>query len=84
MPEELDLDFSPSAADWCKGRTWDIYPLTARALLDALGVGYTSPVDQKEAVKNFLKLRAAKAMPEEVRADLLKYGFDVPKRKKGK
>jgi len=52
-------------ADWLKGSTWDL-PTDAQEFLRSLG-GIT--------LEQFITLPAAKAMPDELREELLKLGY---------
>lgn len=61
--------------DWLKTRTWDILPPTAATLLDTLDVSRKSFLEQRRAIAKFMELPAARAMPEELRAELLSLGL---------
>ena len=66
-------DASLENADWTK-RTWDILPPTAETLLRTLGVENASHANQRAALRHFMTLPAAKAMPATLRAELSKMG----------
>lgn len=60
---EINLDDSDLNADWIKSRTWDL-PTSLAGLLDAVGV---------DRLDHFLTLPAAKPMPEELKAEVVKF-----------
>lgn len=60
---EINLDNNDLNADWIKSRVWDL-PTSLDGLLGVIGV---------DRLDHFLKLPAAKAMPEELRAEVLKF-----------
>lgn len=60
---EINLDDSDLNADWIKSRTWDL-PTSLAGFLDAVGV---------DRLDHFLTLPAAKPMPEELKAEVLKF-----------
>lgn len=60
---EINLDDSDLNADWIKSRTWDL-PTSLVGFLDAVGV---------DRLDHFLTLPAAKPMPEELKAEVLKF-----------
>ena len=60
---EINLDDSDLNADWIKSRTWDL-PTSLAGFLDAVGV---------DRLDHFLTLPAAKPMPEELRAEVIKF-----------
>jgi hypothetical protein len=60
---EINLDDSDLNADWIKSRTWDL-PTSLVEFLNLVGV---------DKLDHFLTLPAAKPMPEELRAEVLKF-----------
>ena len=60
---EINLDDSDLNADWIKSRTWDL-PTSLVEFLNLVGV---------DKLGHFLTLPAAKPMPEELRAEVLKF-----------
>ena len=61
----IDLDDSIENSDWLKGRSWDL-PTKLDALLSV--IGFTAA-----DVEEFLKLPAAKPMPESLQSELVEY-----------
>jgi len=69
------LDDSLENADWLRSLRWQINPPTVENLLKFLTVDGKSQAEQRAAVQKFMKLPAAKPMPQELRDALQKQGF---------
>lgn len=63
-PRVVIIDRDLEHADWLRGRSWSL-PLDVDELLEIIGT-------KKSDVAKFMKLPAARAMPQEVRHELIR------------